>query len=128
MLAEMPDATVESALPAFTFRLNKIAEPMRQTLTYDRGKEMARHRDLARSTNMRVYFCNPHSPWERCSCKNNRGLLRAVALLGLGFILLVLLAWMGATKVLKNIHQRVSGSGNRKLLTGHHQVPVGAVG
>jgi IS30 family transposase len=62
LLAKMPDATAESALAAFTFKLNQIADPMRQTLTYDRGKEMARHRDLARATSMRVYFCDPHSP------------------------------------------------------------------
>lgn len=60
----MPDATAESALAAFAFKLNQIAEPMRQTLTYDQGREMARHRDLARATNMRLYFCDPHSPWQ----------------------------------------------------------------
>lgn len=76
LLAKMPDATAESALAAFTFKLNQITEPMRQTLTYDRGKEMARHRDLARATNMRVYFCDPHSPWQRGSCENTNGLLR----------------------------------------------------
>ena len=72
----MPDATAESALAAFTFKLNQIAEPMRQTLTYDQGREMARHRDLARATNMRVYFCDPHSPWQRGTCENTNGLLR----------------------------------------------------
>jgi len=49
---------------------------MRQTLTYDQGKEMARHRELARDTNMRVYFCDPHSPWQRGTCENTNGLLR----------------------------------------------------
>lgn len=76
LLAKMPDATAESALAAFTFKLNQIAAPMRQTLTYDQGKEMARHRDLARATNMRVYFCDPHSPWQRGTCENTNGLLR----------------------------------------------------
>ena len=76
LLAKMPDATAESALAAFTFKLNQIAEPMRQTLTYDQGREMARHRDLARATNMRVYFCDPHSPWQRGTCENTNGLLR----------------------------------------------------
>ncbi|WP_415842459.1 IS30 family transposase, partial [Paracidovorax anthurii] len=46
------------------------------TLTYDQGREMARHRELARDTNMRVYFCDPHSPWQRGSCENTNGLLR----------------------------------------------------
>ena len=76
LLAKMPDATAESALAAFTFKLNQIAEPMRQTLTYDQGREMVRHRDLARATNMRVYFCDPHSPWQRGTCENTNGLLR----------------------------------------------------
>lgn len=76
LLARMPDATAESALAAFTAKLNDIAQPLRQTLTYDQGKEMARHRELARNTNMRVYFCDPHSPWQRGSCENTNGLLR----------------------------------------------------
>lgn len=76
LLAKMPDATAESALAAFTFKLNQITAPLRQTLTYDQGKEMAMHRDLARATNMRVYFCDPHSPWQRGTCENTNGLLR----------------------------------------------------
>jgi IS30 family transposase len=76
MLCKMPDATAESALAAFTFKLNCIAQPLRQTLTYDQGKEMARHRELARATNIRVYFCDPHSPWQRGSCENINGLIR----------------------------------------------------
>ena len=76
LLARMPDATAESALAAFTAKLNQIAAPMRQTLTYDQGREMARHRELARATHIRVYFCDPHSPWQRGTCENTNGLLR----------------------------------------------------
>jgi IS30 family transposase len=76
LLARMPDSTAESALAAFTAKLNSIAAPLRQTLTYDQGKEMARHRELARATNIRVYFCDPHSPWQKGSCENTNGLLR----------------------------------------------------
>lgn len=76
LLARMPDATAESALAAFTAKLKQIAQPLRQTLTYDQGKEMARHRELAKATNIRVYFCDPHSPWQRGSCENTNGLLR----------------------------------------------------
>lgn len=47
LLARMADATAESALAGFTFKLNSIAAPMRQSLTYDQGREMARHRELA---------------------------------------------------------------------------------
>lgn len=76
LLARMPDSTAESALAAFTAKLNQIAQPLRKTLTYDQGREMARHRELARATSMRVYFCDPHSPWQRGSCENTNGLLR----------------------------------------------------
>ena len=76
LLAKMENATAEAALAAFTAKLNSVAEPMRQTLTYDQGKEMARHADLARATGVRVYFCDPHSPWQRGSCENTNGLLR----------------------------------------------------
>lgn len=76
LLARMADATAESALAGFTFKLNSIAAPLRQSLTYDQGREMARHRELAAATGMRVYFCDPHSPWQRAGCENTNGLLR----------------------------------------------------
>ena len=76
LLCKMPDATAESALADFTAKLNEVAARTRQTLTYDQGKEMARHRELAKATEVRVYFCNPHSPWQRGSCENTNGLLR----------------------------------------------------
>ena len=76
LLCRMPDATADSALAAFTAKLNLIAAPMRQSLTYDQCKEMARHKELAANTNIRVYFCDPHSPWQKGSCENINGLLR----------------------------------------------------
>src|SRR5438445_2054916 len=76
LLARMDDATAASALAGFTAKLNSIAAPMRQSLTYDQGKEMARHADLAAATGVRVYFCDPHSPWQRGTCENTNGLLR----------------------------------------------------
>lgn len=76
LLAKMESATAEAALLGFTKKLNSIARPMRQTLTYDQGKEMARHVELSERTGVRVYFCDPHSPWQRGSCENTNGLLR----------------------------------------------------
>ena len=76
LLAKMDDATAASALAGFTAKLNSIAEPMRQTLTYDQGKEMSRHADLTAQTGVMVYFCDPHSPWQRGTCENTNGLLR----------------------------------------------------
>ena len=76
MLARMADATAAAALADFTAKLNSIAAPMRQSLTNDQGREMVRHAELARASNIRVYFCDPHSPWQRGSCENTNGLLR----------------------------------------------------
>ncbi len=76
LLAKMDDATAASALAGFAAKLNLIAAPMRQTLTYDQGKEMARHAELTTRTGVKVYFCDPHSPWQRGTCENTNGLLR----------------------------------------------------
>jgi transposase, IS30 family len=76
LLARMSDATAESALAGFTAKLRSIAEPLRKSLTYDQGKEMSRHAELSAATGVRVYFCDPHSPWQRGSCENTNGLLR----------------------------------------------------
>jgi IS30 family transposase len=76
LLAKMTDATAESTLRAFSAKLNSIAAPMRQTLTYDQGREMARHQELTRRTGVKVYFCDPNSPWQRGTCENANGPLR----------------------------------------------------
>jgi IS30 family transposase len=76
LLAKMDDATAASALAGFSAKLNSIAAPMRHSFTYDQGKEMARHVDLAAQTGVKVYFCDPHSPWQRGTCENTNGLLR----------------------------------------------------
>jgi IS30 family transposase len=76
LLAKMPDASAASALQAFTNKLQSLVEPLRQTMTYDQGKEMSRHAELTQATGVKVYFCDPHSPWQRGSCENTNGLLR----------------------------------------------------
>ena len=79
MLVKLPHPNPASAahvLQAFTDKLNGIAQPMRLSLTYDRGKEMARHAELTANTGIRVYFCDPHSPWQRGTNENTNGLIR----------------------------------------------------
>jgi IS30 family transposase len=75
LLAKMEDATAASALAGLSAKLNSIIEPMRQR-TYGQGKELSRHKELTAQTGVKVYFCDPHSPWQRGTCENTNGLLR----------------------------------------------------
>ena len=69
-------ASAATVLQAFTDKLRSVAQPMRQSLTYDQGSEMARHKELAANLNIAVYFCDPHSPWQKGSVENTNGLVR----------------------------------------------------
>ena len=76
LLVLMPTHKAAATASAFTGALVAIPEPLRLTLTYDQGKEMAHHKDLAHATGMRVFFADPHSPWQRGTNENTNGLLR----------------------------------------------------
>ncbi len=72
MLARLDDTTAPEVREAFQRRLKRIPEPLRKSLTYDQGKEMAEHEKLARNLKINVYFADPHSPWQRGICKNTK--------------------------------------------------------
>jgi IS30 family transposase len=72
----MPTRKADVVASAFAGALNAIPACLRKTLTYDQGKEMAQHESLALSTGMRIFFADPHSPWQRGSNENTNGLLR----------------------------------------------------
>jgi IS30 family transposase len=65
--------TVTNALAA---KVRHLPAELRRSLTWDRGSEMAAHKDFTVATDVKVYFCDPHSPWQRGSNENTNGLLR----------------------------------------------------
>jgi IS30 family transposase len=76
ILTKMKDATADSALVSFKRGLKNVPKAMRVSMTYDQGKEMARHAELAELLKIKVYFCDPHSPWQRPTNENTNGLIR----------------------------------------------------
>jgi IS30 family transposase len=76
MLARLPNAGATAVLESFTRRLRTIPASLRKTLTYDQGSEMSLHKDLAKRLRMDIYFCDPHSPWQRGTNENANGLIR----------------------------------------------------
>lgn len=75
-LVRMPDATADGLLGAFTQAMANVDRAMKKTLTYDQGREMSRHLDFTAATGIKVYFADPHSPWQRGSNENTNGLIR----------------------------------------------------
>jgi IS30 family transposase len=70
MLIKLPHpkpASAANVLRAFTNKLLSVAQPMRLSMTYDQGREMAMHKKLTEQTGVAVYFCDPQSPWQRDS-------------------------------------------------------------
>jgi IS30 family transposase len=61
---------------ALTASITKLPEQLRKTLTWDRGKELSGHAQFALETGTRVFFADPHSPWQRPTNENTNGLLR----------------------------------------------------
>ncbi|WP_047196973.1 IS30 family transposase [Caldimonas brevitalea] len=76
MLVKIEGATALDALHGFELAFSPLDPELRKTLTYDQGKEMALHKKLAESTGLKIYFADPHSPWQRGICENTNGLLR----------------------------------------------------
>ncbi|MBI5673456.1 MAG: IS30 family transposase [Nitrospirae bacterium] len=83
ILTQMEGTDATSARQSFTKKLRHVPAILRKTLTYDRGKEMAEHERLAQRLAIRVFFADPHSPWQRGTNENTNGLLRQYLLKGM---------------------------------------------
>jgi IS30 family transposase len=77
MLLHLPnDHTALALQEAITAKMAALPAILRKTLTWDQGKEMANHIAVAAATELDIYFCDPHSPWQRGTNENTNGLLR----------------------------------------------------
>ena len=76
VLSRMDNASAEAALGGCSHGLNRLGAQVRLSLTDDQGREMAAHQRLTEATGVAVYFCDPHSPWQRGTNENTNGLLR----------------------------------------------------
>lgn len=76
LLVKLPGRDTHTVINALTRKVGKLPKQLCRSITWDRGKEMARHQSFSLATDIQVYFCDPHSPWQRGSNENTNGLLR----------------------------------------------------
>ncbi len=77
LLLHLPDNHSAEALQnAIVAKMSQLPALLRQTLTWDQGKEMTNHAKIAEALDLDIYFCDPHSPWQRGTNENTNGLLR----------------------------------------------------
>ena len=77
MLLHLPDGASAAAVrDAMTTTIRTLPEHLWKSITWDQGKEMSQHAQFSIDTGVDIYFCDPHSPWQRGSIENTNGLLR----------------------------------------------------
>jgi IS30 family transposase len=76
MLIKVPSKETEAVVTALSQHVRKLPATLRRSLTWDRGLEMAKHKEFTIATDVQVYFCDPQSPWQRGSNENTNLLMR----------------------------------------------------
>lgn len=76
MLIKIPARDSATVIDAMARHIRKLPAELKRSLTWDRGAEMYQHARFKLATDLQVYFCDPHSPWQRGSNENTNGLLR----------------------------------------------------
>jgi IS30 family transposase len=76
MLVKVDSKDSPTVVKALIKQIRRLPAELRKSLTWDRGLEMARHKDFTIATNVDVYFCDPRSPWQRGTNENTNRLLR----------------------------------------------------
>jgi IS30 family transposase len=76
MLVKVPSKDTATVVAALSKHVRKLPASLRRSLTWDRGHEMAKHKSFTVDTKVKVYFCDPQSPWQRGTNENTNGLLR----------------------------------------------------
>ena len=76
MLVKVASKDTETVINALIKNARRLPQELYQSLTWDRGKEMADHKRFTLATDIKVYFCDPQNPWQRGSNENTNGLLR----------------------------------------------------
>jgi IS30 family transposase len=75
-LIKVPSKDTAVVVAALSRQIRKLPATLRRSLTWDRGLEMAKHKSFTVATDVKVYFCDPQSPWQRGTNENTNGLLR----------------------------------------------------
>jgi len=76
ILIKVPSKETEAVVAALSQHVRKLPATLKRSLTWDRGLEMAKHKDFTVATDVQVYFCDPQSPWQRGTNENTNLLLR----------------------------------------------------
>jgi len=76
MLVKVDSRDTETVINALIKHSHKLPRELYKSLTWDRGSELADHKRFTLATDIKVYFCDPQSPWQRGSNENTNGLLR----------------------------------------------------